>query len=314
MNAAVTVRGSKPCSRQRTRSRRLNPALSSSPGITNRRSRRSPNDTTGGSERPTTRTGSHASVRRASPGTGSVQKPIATSSRWLSSSRQRLPVVASRRVDLDPRMPLAQPGEERRAELVARRGRAPEPQRAEHPSPRACGIGERVVDRGQGDGAVGDEPPARVGERDAAGRAREQLDAELGLELADGLAQRRGRHVQPVGRAREVELLGDDEEVAQVTQLGRHASIMTRRVAIRPAIRLSRRRPRPYCRARGRPDTEPRRGRGPARPARAAASAARRLRPRSAAARSTRRTRNELADARRGLPARDARPPARAAT
>ena len=55
---------------------------------------------------------------------------------------------------------------------------------------------------------------------DAARRAHEQLDAELGLELPDRLAQRRRGHVQPVGRAREAELLGDRDEVAQVAQLG----------------------------------------------------------------------------------------------
>ena len=39
--------------------------------------------------------GSCTSVRRIKPGTGSTQKPMATSSRRLSSSRHRWPVVAS---------------------------------------------------------------------------------------------------------------------------------------------------------------------------------------------------------------------------
>jgi hypothetical protein len=39
------------------------------------------------------------------------------------------------------------------------------------------------------------------------------------LELADRGTQRRLSHVQPVGRAAEIELLGDGHEVPQMTQL-----------------------------------------------------------------------------------------------
>ena len=57
---------------------------------------------------------------------------------------------------------------------------------------------------------------------------------------------RRGGHVQPVGRAREAQLLGDRDEVAQVAQLGHRRPIMTRGVVIAHGSRLSPSRPRPY--------------------------------------------------------------------
>jgi hypothetical protein len=53
------------------------------------------------------------------------------------------------------------------------------------------------------------------GERDPAGRAREQGDAELPLEPTDVAALRLLRHVQPRGGAGEVQLLGDRHERAQ---------------------------------------------------------------------------------------------------
>jgi hypothetical protein len=53
----------------------------------------------------------------------------------------------------------------------------------------------------------------------SAGRAHEQIRTELLLELADGDAERRLCHVQSRGRATEVELLRDGDEIVQVTQL-----------------------------------------------------------------------------------------------
>jgi hypothetical protein len=43
----------------------------------------------------------------------------------------------------------------------------------------------------------------------------EELDAELPLELADLLAERRLRDLEALRRAAEVQLLGDGDEVAQ---------------------------------------------------------------------------------------------------
>ena len=60
-----------------------------------------------------------------------------------------------------------------------------------------------------------------AGERqlDLVGRAPQQLGAHQLLEGADLTAERGLRDVQPVGRAAEVELLGDRDERAQMSQL-----------------------------------------------------------------------------------------------
>ena len=49
--------------------------------------------------------------------------------------------------------------------------------------------------------------------------AVEEPHAELGLELADLLADGRLRHVQALGGAAEMQLLRDRDEVPQVSQL-----------------------------------------------------------------------------------------------
>lgn len=59
----------------------------------------------------------------------------------------------------------------------------------------------------------------RVGEVDPARTPVEQLHAELGLQPADRLRQRRLGHGEPFGGAPEVQLLGDCDEVPQVTQI-----------------------------------------------------------------------------------------------
>ena len=66
-----------------------------------------------------------------------------------------------------------------------------------------------------------------VRELHAAMCAREELDAELDLELAHLLAHRRLGDVQPLGGAPEVQLLGHRHEVAQLAQI--HRSIIARR-------------------------------------------------------------------------------------
>ncbi len=54
---------------------------------------------------------------------------------------------------------------------------------------------------------------------DASARPFEQGDADLHLEVADLLAQRRLRHAQDVGRRGEAEVLGDRHEITEVAQL-----------------------------------------------------------------------------------------------
>ena len=71
---------------------------------------------------------------------------------------------------------------------------------------------------------VAQERLARRGQLHPPSGAGQQLAAELVLELADLLAQRRLGDVQPGGRAAEVQLLGDGHEVAQLAQLDALAS------------------------------------------------------------------------------------------
>jgi hypothetical protein len=67
-----------------------------------------------------------------------------------------------------------------------------------------------------------DERAAGVGELDVAGGAHEQFGPEVALEAGDRRAQRLLGHVQPGGGAREVQLLGNGEEVAEQAQIGIH--------------------------------------------------------------------------------------------
>jgi hypothetical protein len=47
----------------------------------------------------------------------------------------------------------------------------------------------------------------------------EQLDAEVALKIVNGLTERRLLHTKPLSRAREVELLGDSNEMAKMSKL-----------------------------------------------------------------------------------------------
>jgi hypothetical protein len=77
---------------------------------------------------------------------------------------------------------------------------------------RALGGGERRA-------RLGKEPPPRVGQRHAARRALQESDPELDLEPAQLLADRGLDDVQALGRAPEVQLLGDGHEVVQLAKL-----------------------------------------------------------------------------------------------
>ena len=67
--------------------------------------------------------------------------------------------------------------------------------------------------------------PASVSDERAAGAVEQRL-AEVGLELLDLRRQCRRRHVQLAGCARQVAVLGDRPEVAQVVEVerGRHVA------------------------------------------------------------------------------------------
>jgi hypothetical protein len=66
---------------------------------------------------------------------------------------------------------------------------------------------------------VGEERRTDRGQRDLTRGAIEQLLAELGLEPADLCADARLRDVQPLGGAREVRLVGNGDEVLELSQL-----------------------------------------------------------------------------------------------
>ena len=88
-------------------------------------------------------------------------------------------------------------------------------------SPRAArrASSTRRVDGGEDLAGALEQHLAGGSELDAAGGAVEQRLAELGLEAADLLRERRLRDVQPRSGAAEVPLLGDGDEVAQVPEL-----------------------------------------------------------------------------------------------
>ncbi|MCY1228651.1 hypothetical protein D9M72_409780 [compost metagenome] len=65
---------------------------------------------------------------------------------------------------------------------------------------------------------AGEEGAARVVQDDAAAGAVEQRRADLLLQLADLLGQRRLRHAQLFRRAREVLGLGGGDEIAQMAE------------------------------------------------------------------------------------------------
>ena len=75
-------------------------------------------------------------------------------------------------------------------------------------------LGEEIAGGGQQRGAA-------VGQLDAASGAAKQLHAEARFEPLDLLAERGLGDPEACGRAPEVQLLGDRDEVAQVSELER---------------------------------------------------------------------------------------------
>lgn len=94
-----------------------------------------------------------------------------------------------------------------------------DPDAAELARRRASRGRDRQVGLGQGPPGALEQRPAGFGESDLPGAAAQHVGAELLLELADRDAQGWLGHVQSVGGAAEVQLLGDCDEIAQVAQL-----------------------------------------------------------------------------------------------
>ena len=80
-------------------------------------------------------------------------------------------------------------------------------------------LGLRGVELGERAPRAGDEHLAGLRHRDAAGRALDERHAELGLEAADLLRERRLRDVLARRGAREVALVRERDEVAQLAQI-----------------------------------------------------------------------------------------------
>ena len=78
------------------------------------------------------------------------------------------------------------------------------------------------VDRAQRGARCLQEGLPGLRQRDAPGRAIEQLHPQLELQLRDRRAQRLLRRVEALGRPGEVELLGHRDEIPQVPQLDVH--------------------------------------------------------------------------------------------
>ena len=80
-----------------------------------------------------------------------------------------------------------------------------------------------ALGRGEDPARFPKEPSPRRRELDVALDAAQQVDLELGLEIADLLAQGRLGRVQAFRRAAEMELLRDRDEIAKMSQL--HVSV-----------------------------------------------------------------------------------------
>ena len=86
------------------------------------------------------------------------------------------------------------------------------------------GLFDGFVHPGEDRAGFGQEGAAGLGQRHPAAVAQEQAHVHFAFELADLLAQWRLRHAQPLGRAAEVQLVGDGDEIAQMAEFDRHAA------------------------------------------------------------------------------------------
>jgi hypothetical protein len=100
-----------------------------------------------------------------------------------------------------------------------RRGRVADPHPARLPLLRTASRQPRLLRVLEHSTRLGQEGRAGVRQRDPPPRAIKHLDAEITLELADLLADRRLRHVQLLGGARDMQRLRHRHEVPQVPKL-----------------------------------------------------------------------------------------------
>lgn len=80
--------------------------------------------------------------------------------------------------------------------------------------------GDLLLDFGQARGDGLQQPLAFRRSGDVTGGAGQQADAHAGLQLLDGMAQRRLRHADPGRRAGEAALFGHDTEPGELVEVG----------------------------------------------------------------------------------------------
>ena len=84
-------------------------------------------------------------------------------------------------------------------------------------------LGLRGVELGEDVARPGDEQLAGAGERDLARRALDEREPDLGLQALDLLRERRLGDVLARRGAREVALVGEGDEIAQLAQFHTHS-------------------------------------------------------------------------------------------
>jgi hypothetical protein len=94
-----------------------------------------------------------------------------------------------------------------------------DPQAPERPLSLLVQIPERSADLVDGGAEPLEEAQAGICQRDAAGRAVKQADAEAFLELSDRVAERRGRDVEPRRRRPEAEMFRDRDKGCQIGEI-----------------------------------------------------------------------------------------------
>jgi hypothetical protein len=122
-------------------------------------------------------------------------------------------------VQPDPRQLGAQRLGEMGQERVGHRAREADRQATELARCRRPGVLLRGARRGEDRVRAVEQHLPRGQQLDAARRAPQQRRPDVGLEAADELRERRLGHVQPGGRATEVQLLPDGDERVQLTDL-----------------------------------------------------------------------------------------------
>ena len=159
----------------------------------------------------------HARARARGAQEADVEPPVLELAQLLG----RAQLVQAQR---DVRRLVAKGPQQLGHERVHRRADEADRQPADLAALDAPGLAGRVLDRVEDVARALEEVRAGRGQLDLALVAQQQRRADLLLELADLLAQRRLGHVQPLRRAAEVQLFRDDDEVAQMAEL--HAVMM----------------------------------------------------------------------------------------